>query len=49
MGQGSLIKDGNEAVDTTASVAYGWVGAVIQIKKLFSKNFNSVTNGWTDK
>ena len=38
----------NKAMNTTASVAYGWAGAVMLFKQLFGKNFNSVTDARTD-
>ena len=39
----------NKAVYTTASVAYGWAGAVTQVKPPFIVFSHSVTNGRTDR
>ena len=38
----------NKAVYTTASVTYGKAGAVMPYKQLLGKNFNSMTDQWTD-
>ena len=38
----------NKAVYTTASVAYGWAGAVMEAKCPFSVFLHCVTDGWTD-
>ena len=49
----SLISVSNKAVYTTASLAYGWAGAVMLFKQLYGKNFNSMTDrrtdGWMDR
>ena len=34
----------NKAVYTTASVAYGWAGAVMRFRYLFNENFHNVTD-----
>ena len=39
----------NKAVYTTASVAYGWAGAVTQVKLPFIVFSHSVTDGPTDR
>ena len=42
-------KNSNKAVYKTASVTYGWAWASMQFRKLFGKNFNSMTDGPTDR
>ena len=39
----------NKAVHATASVVYGWAGAVTQVKPPFSVFPHCVTNGPTDR
>ena len=39
----------NKAVYTTASVAYGWAGAVMEVRSLFGLISHCVTDGPTDR
>ena len=43
-------KNSNKTVNTTASVTYGWRGALMRFRLIFGKNFKSdwQTNGQTD-
>ena len=43
-----LTRDGNNAVNTTASVAYGWAVAKTQIKSPFGVLLHCVIDGPTD-
>ena len=42
-------KEGNKAVYTTASVAYGWAGAVTEVRSPFGVFSHCVTDGPTDR
>ena len=39
----------NKAVYTTASVAFGWAGAVMEVRSLFGLISHCVTDGPTDR
>ena len=43
-----VTRERNKAVYTTASVAYGWAGAVMQVRSLFGLNSRRVTDRQSD-